>query len=314
MGSCVSETNYASTKMTIITKPLDQKGEKDEKAFLNDFEGPPNVAVTMPADAEANGGQNRDDDTDSVSVRTHHRMGGFKFFFVVVLVITALTSALCFFKAMHVVRYNKRGGLCSLPFNLRYFDDTTLISGRFSDTGRIEVARHRQHQALQPDSMVNKVKETINEEVEESANGGLILKWEMDEEVDTYELTELPQLSRGKYIHDFKMNKTLIVDDENDRCFIMEMGSRLENGIYQLNLNEVRHDTRVVFPPLDNVSWTKYGVPIANNCQKRTSYLLEEVEKILEKRSAEVRQPEHQFIEFGGDSFITYNIVNLKEL
>jgi len=312
--------------MTIITKPLDQKGEKDEKAFLNDFEGPPNVAVTMPADLEANGGQNREDDTDSVSVRTQHRMGGFKFFFVVVLVITALTSALCFFKAMHVVRYKR--GFCSLPFNLRYFDDTTLISGRFSDNGRIEVARHRQHQALQPDSMVTKVKETINEEVEESANGGLILKWEMDEEVDTYELTELPQLSRGKYIHDFKMNKTLIVDDENDRCFIMELNrneikpprdfmefiSRLENGIYQLNLNEVRHDTRVVFPPLDNVSWTKYGVPIANNCQKRTSYLLEEVEKILEKRSAEVQQPEHQFIEFGGDSFITYNIVNLKEL
>ena len=174
---------------------------------------------------------------------------------------------------MHVVRYNKRGGLCSLPFNLRYFDDTTLISGRFSDTGRIEVARHRQHQALQPDSMVTKVKETINEEVEESADGGLLLKWEMDEEVDMYELTELPQLSRGKYIHDFKMNKTLIVDDENNRCFIMELNrneikpprdfmefiSRLENGIYQLNLNEVRHDTRVVFPPLDNVSWMKYG-------------------------------------------------------
>jgi len=308
--------------MTIITKPLDQKAEKDEKAFLNDFEGPPNVAVTMPADAEANGGQRREDDTDSVSIRPNHRMGGFKFFFVVVLVITALTSALCFFKAMHVVRYKR--GLCSLPFNLRYFDDTTLISGRFSDSGRIEVARHNQ---LEPDSLVTKIKETINEEVEESADGsGLILKWEMDEEVDMIELTELPQLSRGKYIHDFKMNKTLILDDENNRCFIMELNrneikpprdfmefiSRLENGIYQLNLNEVRHETRVVLPPIE-VSWMEYGVPIANNCQKRTSYRLEEVEKILEKRS--VSEPkDHQFIEFGGDSFITYNIVNLKEL
>jgi len=311
--------------MTIITKPLDQKSEKDEKAFLNDFEGPPNVTVTMPADAEAaNGGQSREDDTDSVSVRQHHRMGGFRFFFLVVLVITALTSAMCFFKAMHVVRYKR--GLCSLPFNLRYFDDTTLISGRFSDSGRIEVARHNQ---LEPDSLVTKVKETIHEEVEESADGsGLIFKWEMDEEVDSYEMTELPQLSRGKYIHDFKMNKTLILDDENDRCFIMELNrneikpprdfmefiSRLENGIYQLNLNEVRHDTRVVFPPLDNVSWLKYGVPIANNCQKRTSYLLEEVEKILEKRSASEVPAPSKFIEFGGDSFITYNIVNLKEV
>merc|ERR1712026_460088 len=189
-------------------------------------------------------------------------MGGFKFFFIVVIVVTALTSALCFFKAV------------------------------------------------------------------ESTKGGLILKWEVDEEIDTYELTELPQLSRGKYIHDFKMNKTLILDEENDRCFIMELNrneikpprdfmefiSRLENGIYQLNLNEVRHDTRVVFPPLDNVSWLKYGVPIANNCQKRTSYLLEEVEKILEKRSASEVPAPSKFIEFGGESFITYNIVNLKEV
>ena len=55
-------------------------------------------------------------------------------------------------------------------------------------------------------------------------------------------------------------------------------------------------------------------VPIANNCQKRTSYLLEEVEKILEKRSASEVPAPSKFIEFGGDSFITYNIVNLKEV
>jgi len=225
---------------------------------------------------------------------------------------------------MHVVHYKR--GMCSLPFDLRYFDDTTLISGRFSDNGRIEVSRRR-HQALKPDSVVTEVKETINEEVE-ATKGGLILKWEVDEEIDTYELTELPQLSRGKYIHDFKMNKTLIVDEENNRCFIMDLNrnevkpprdfmefiSRLENGIYQLDLNEVRHDTRVVFPPLDNVSWMKYGVPIANNCQKRTSYLLEDVDKILAKREAIHPGKDHQFIEFGGDSFITYNIVNMKDL
>lgn len=312
--------------MTIVTKPLDVKNEKDEKAFLADFEGPPNVAVTMPIDAPA--AQNRDDsdDTDSVHIRTQNRMGGFKFFFIVVIVVTALTSALCFFKAMHVVHYKR--GLCSLPFDLRYFDDTTLISGRFSDHGRIEVSRRRHNAALQPDSIVTEVKETINEEVESIKDGGLILKWEVDEEVDTYELTELPQLSRGKYIHDFKMNKTLILDEENDRCFIMELNrneirpprdfmefiSRLENGIYQLNLNEVRHDTRVVLPALESVPWTKYGVPIANNCQRRTSYILEEVDRILAKREAIQPGKDHQFIEFGGESFVTYNIVNLKDL
>ena len=68
---------------------------------MNDFEGPPNVAVTMPADAPGAARASDDsDDTDSVNIRVHNRLGGFKFFFIVVIVITALTSALCFFKAV----------------------------------------------------------------------------------------------------------------------------------------------------------------------------------------------------------------------
>ena len=73
---------------------------------------------------------------------------------------------------MHVVHYKR--GMCSLPFDLRYFDDTTLISGRFSDHGRIEVSRRR-HQALKPDSVVTEVKETINEEVEATKGGKIVI-------------------------------------------------------------------------------------------------------------------------------------------
>ena len=67
---------------------------------MADFEGPPNVAVTMPADAPAAHNRDDSDDTDSVNIRVQNRMGGFKFFFSVVIVVTALTSALCFFKAV----------------------------------------------------------------------------------------------------------------------------------------------------------------------------------------------------------------------
>merc|ERR1739840_67746 len=84
---------------------------------------------------------------------------------------------------------------------------------------------------------------------------------------ETFEMFQMPQLSRGKYLHDFKMNKTLIIDTDNNHCFIMpldrkeiepprdfmEFINRLNNGIYQLDLDEVRHDTRVILPPIAKV-------------------------------------------------------------
>ena len=69
------------------------------------------------------------------------------------------------------------------------------------------------------------------------------------------------------------MNKTLIIDTDNNRCFIMTLNrdevkppkdfmdfiTRLNNGVYQLDLDEVRHDTRVVTPELERVDWREYG-------------------------------------------------------
>jgi len=77
--------------MTIVTKPIVDK--KDEKAFLNEFEGPPNVAVTVPSDAvqvpiSTNVGGDEDsnrDETDTLNaVRIHNRAGGFKFIFLII--------------------------------------------------------------------------------------------------------------------------------------------------------------------------------------------------------------------------------------
>ena len=76
------------------------------QAFLNDFEGPPNVAVTLPSDTAqvpitniAGRDEEHSDETDS-AVRMHNRAGGFKFIFLVILVVTALTSGFCFFRAV----------------------------------------------------------------------------------------------------------------------------------------------------------------------------------------------------------------------
>lgn len=180
-----------------------------------------------------------------------------------------------------------------------------------------------------PESLVSEVKETIDEELVEEPNGKLGLEYEIDVEEETFEMTQMPQLSKGRYLHDFKMNKTLIIDTDNKRCFIlalnrneitpprdfMEFINRLNKGVYQLDLEEVRHDTRVVLPPLERVPWEKYGIHIANSCKDKTSYLLEDVDKVLVKRSAPaVKTGKSEFIEFGGKHFIKYNIININDL
>jgi len=213
---------------------------------------------------------------------------------LIILAVTALTSGFCFFRALHVAHY--RRGICRLPFDLRFFDDTTLISGSFSNN---ENGLERTPKEL-GGSLIEEVKETINEKVVEEADGKIGLEYEIDVETETFEMFQMPQLSRGKYLHDFKMNKTLIIDTDNNVCFIMpldrkeiepprdfmEFINRLNNGIYQLDLDEVRHDTRVVLPPLEKVDMMEYGFHIANQCRRKSSYLLEDVAKVLVKRSA----------------------------
>jgi len=308
--------------MTIITKPISEKEAKDEKDFLNDFEGPLNVTVSVPQDAPTPNLEEDRDETDTASVRIHNRMGGFRFIFVVIIVVTALASGFCFFRAMNVAHY--RRGLCSLPFDLRFFDDTTLISGKFTN-----YKQKYPSSAKMPESEITEVKETLEEKLVQEPDGRIGLEYEIDLEMETFEMTQMPQLSRGKYLHDFKMNKTLIIDTDNNRCFIMTLNrdevkppkdfmdfiTRLNNGVYQLDLDEVRHDTRVVTPALGRVDWKEYGVHIANNCRGRTSYLLEELGPHFPvKRSAEEDNLNYQFIEFGGKGFIKYNIVNMKDL
>merc|ERR1719219_2196362 len=99
----------------------------------------------------------------------------------------------------------------------------------------------------------------------------------------------MPQLSRGRYIHDFAMEKTLIYDTDNNRCFIMELDTNeisppenicdmirgMQNdGVYQMNLEEVRKETYA--HKLENVTREQFGCPIASICRDKKSYWLDE--------------------------------------
>ena len=74
------------------------------------------MTVTVAADAPTSGSAhaghrsaNQDDDDSSLdesdsasAVRIHNKMGGFKFIFLIILIVTALTSGFCFFRAVNI--------------------------------------------------------------------------------------------------------------------------------------------------------------------------------------------------------------------
>merc|ERR1719219_682348 len=157
-------------------------------------------------------------------------------------------------------------------------------------------------------------------------------------------MLQMPELSNGRYIHDFTMKKTLILDTDNNRCFVTELDENeiqkprnicqmlngvRNGGVYKLDLEEVRKETFAV--EMENVNRTVYGCPIATisryNCNK--FYHLYDIEdevfndeKYIQdlndpetrlKRSADGANKEFDFVEFAGKSLITYSIVNVND-
>ena len=89
-----------------------------------------------------------------------------------------------------------------MPFDLRFFDDTTLISGSFSNSDNFGERNPKELGG----SLITEVKETINEKIKEEADGKIGLEYEIDVETETFEMFQMPSLSRGKYLHDFKVH------------------------------------------------------------------------------------------------------------
>merc|ERR1712062_802259 len=290
--------------MTVVTKPIVAE-KKDEKAFLEDFEGPANVTVTVPLDQ-----------TDSSSVESTS----------VILVTDSPRS------------HYKRG-VCRFPRNgfSKMFNnipaDGTIISGSF-----INHPNDNNPERLQKDpdtdmeeiGVVEETKETITEEKIEDGVGDFLMEYEVNIEEDTTIIEKFPSISRGLYIHDFQVNKTMILeaDSEDGRCFIMDLDrsevspprtwleliEKMNNGAYYLDLEEIRHDMVVVLPALSNVKGNtdEYGA-IESYCKDRKTYKLQEESRILNKRSVSENN-KFQFVEFSGKKFVKYNIVNLADI
>ncbi len=61
---------------------------------------------------------------------------------------------------------------------------------------------------------------TLTEKLVKNELGRVGLEYEMDIELETYEMTQMPELSHGRYIHDFKVTLLFfLLVDHVTTCF-----------------------------------------------------------------------------------------------
>lgn len=125
------------------------------------------------------------------------------------------------------------------------------------------------------------------------------------------------KLTYGRFIHDFNYNKTAIIDEVGNLCFVLPLefkGKPIignKNDPYDINIDEVRHETRVVLPALKKLCG--YGFYITRFCEDKVKFLLEKVSTTKRSVATKSEEPFH-YAEILGKNVIKYNIQNLKDI
>jgi len=191
-------------------------------------------------------------------------------------------------------------------------------------------------------------KDTLYAKEKDLLDTNFELDFDIDIDSDREEL-QMPELSKGKYLHDFKMNKTAIIDQGKKRCFVFNLNRKdiasprslyeilhgMMKGSFGINLQQIRQDMAITYPAVNNFG--EYGSVIKTACDGMKTYRLvpaalkrvsteegnvditgQRVRKIGPSRTrrstnTEVAQIENNYQEFAG-KYIKYNIVNLNEI
>lgn len=175
-----------------------------------------------------------------------------------------------------------------------------------------------------------------DEEIENFQNDIETLQNELDKEEkyfhedfeieDCYEKITVPDFSggrRSKFIHDFKTNKTGIIDIDGRRCFVMPLNrtlvlppetlmdlvKKMRDGYYEVDTGVLRETMQVVTPAIEDRA--SLGMHIEQECFGYPIYKLEKMVTGVYKRSAE---PEVKFMEFAGKNTHELHILNYNDL
>ena len=150
-------------------------------------------------------------------------------------------------------------------------------------------------------------------------------QFEFDLENEHYEKIDVPDFRggrQGRFIHDFNINKTGIIDVDGRCCFVMPLNRKtvlpprnmydllrkIYNGYYEVDTEIVRETMKVVTPPITDLSVV--GTYIARECQDLPTYMLTKVNSNVVKRSIS----SGVFGQFAGKNIIEFDILNLVDV
>lgn len=147
-----------------------------------------------------------------------------------------------------------------------------------------------------------------------------------DEGVTKIDVPEFKDGRTGRFMHDFLYNQTAILDKEAKRCFLMpldrekvlrptsfrELMMKVFQGKYELNMDVVQENMRVVLPAIKEFS--DISPRIMQECSPSTMriYRLEKFVHGVVRRSAEL-DPEAKFGVFSG-KMLQYDLHNMHEV
>ncbi|XP_031778592.1 integral membrane protein 2C [Nasonia vitripennis] len=289
--------------MTVITKAI---GEKKVKA-ADKLEQPLVVGLEVPTDEAQVDPESQHPKNDYV-VRKRYLILSSN-----ALRPSAMTTLCLFMTAIIVMSIGIIGGLCIYKLYARdqmHRFRTAWYSIPYDASNKAQYSMDEQlamefEKAIRP-------KNFFSEQFE----------IDVDNQIQKIDVPDFRGGRQGRFIHDFNINKTGIIDIDGHSCFVMPLNrqrvlpprnmydllKKMYNGYYEVDTEIVRETMKVLVPPIDDLS--VIGTYIARECQSMPTYLLQPVNDNVYKRSTS----SGIYGQFAGKNIIEFDIINLDSV
>jgi len=306
--------------MTVVTKPL-TAAEKKKEAEANSS---PLVQVELEDEQQP---QQAVDEPDlhlaylSMAGRVRRLSRANHMCLALCLTIVTMLGLMA---GMHVYRtiFIRRNfcGTYRIPLNHGIMPENTLVAANFQNPSEQDDAFK-----LNMFALFNHELPRLEEDVEKKIKD-FEFDFELDMDSNEFESFELPEIFLGRYMHDFKVNYTVIIDTLGRKCFLMSLDrniipapknvfdilAKMRDGAFDIDYEEIRKTYRIAGPAITQFDST-HGSFIPDACSSKPTYRLEElVGNVVVKRDAGTQGSGDKFGEFVGSKLIKYNIINME--
>lgn len=232
---------------------------------------------------------------------------------LIALVVLGTGAAIHSYKVFNL--QSSYAGMCRIPLK-KMFSESTIVGANVRMREEDDEAYQN---LLQEADRVNRPALQLIPEFKNLFE----FDFDIDVEEESYEVTELPEMFLGRYMHDFKENLTAIVDVLRGRCYTMPLDRtlippprdefdlimKMRQGFYSVDYQEIRKNYRVAGGELESLEGL--GVLIPRACFSKKTYRLEEmVGQVVVKREAGRLE---KYGEFTGAAVIQYHIEGMED-